>query len=46
MRPFSCFENNVKYSLNGLCETIRAVWDHKGGSAGNHPVVVVKEVLL
>lgn len=32
--------------LDGLVQTIRAVRHHQGGSAGNHSVVVVVEVLL
>lgn len=32
--------------LDGLVQTIRAVWDHQSGSAGNHSVIFIKEMLL
>lgn len=32
--------------LDGLVQTIRAVWNHQSGSAGNHSVIFIKEMLL
>ncbi|KAF3858856.1 hypothetical protein F7725_012057 [Dissostichus mawsoni] len=32
--------------LYGLSKAIGAVWDHQGGCTGNHPVVIIKEMLL
>lgn len=32
--------------LDSLIQTIGAVRHHEGGSAGNHSVIIIKEVLL
>lgn len=32
--------------LDGLVKTIRAVRNHQSGSAGNHSVILIKEMLL
>lgn len=32
--------------LDGLVKTIRAVRDHQSGSAGNHSVIFIEEMLL
>lgn len=37
---------DLNHSLNGLGEAVGAMRDHQCGGAGNHPVVIVKEVLL
>lgn len=35
-----------EHLLDGLVKTIRAVWDHQSGSAGNHSVIFIEEMLL
>lgn len=37
---------SAKVLLNGLGKAVGAMWDHQSGRAGNHSVIIVKEVLL